>query len=203
MSESEKARNLEQDLESPQDPAHFQSQAKTQPRAQSKAYVDPSLLQDEETDKASAELAETKDKLLRALAELENLRRRTERDIKDASSYAITKFANDVLAIADNLRRALEASPPEIKTDKIAAPLLEGVEITERALLQTLERYGVKPIEAMGTKFDPHLHQAMFEIEKEGVEPGIVVQVMQPGYTIHDRTLRPAMVGVSKAKSTS
>lgn len=163
------------------------------------AYVDPSLLQDDDIEKLKAENAETKDKLLRAMAELENQRRRFERDLKDSSAYAISKFARDVLGIADNLRRALESAPVEIRTDQIAASLLEGVEITERALLQTLERYGVKQIEAMGAKFDPHLHQAMFEIESADATPGTVVQVMEKGYTIGDRTLRPAMVAVAKA----
>jgi molecular chaperone GrpE len=172
---------------------------KTEAPAASKAYVDPSLLQDNGT--AETELIEIKDKLLRALAELENQRRRAERDLKDTSTYAIAKFATDILGIADNLRRALEASPPEIKSDKIAAPLLEGVELTERSLLQTLERYGVKQIEALGGKFDPHLHQAMFEIESDA-DPGTVVQEMQKGYTIGERTLRPALVGVAKAKSS-
>lgn len=166
------------------------------------AYVDPSILAEAEASDATAELAETKDKLLRAMAELENQRRRHERDLKDASSYAVAKFATDMLGIADNLRRALEASPPEIRSDKIAAPLLEGVEITERALLQTLERYGVKSIEAMGSKFDPHLHQAMLEMESDE-PPGTVVMEAQKGYTIHERTLRPAMVGVAKAKSST
>jgi molecular chaperone GrpE len=175
---------------------------KTETAAESKAYVDPSILQDDNPDKLSAELAETKDKLLRAMAEIENQRRRFERDLKDTSTYAIAKFATDMLGIADNLRRALEASPPEIKTDKIAAPLLEGVELTERALLQTLERYGVKQIEAMGSKFDPHLHQAMYEVEGEA-EPGTIVHEVQKGYTIGERTLRPAMVGVAKAKASS
>jgi molecular chaperone GrpE len=173
---------------------------KSEEPAQPKPYVDPSLMQDNDGDRLAAELAETKDKLLRAMAEIENQRRRFERDLKDTSTYSITKFATDMLGIADNLRRALEASPPEIKTDKIAAPLLEGVELTERALLQTLERYNVKPIEAIGQKFDPHLHQAMYEVEGEA-EPGTIVHEVQKGYIIGDRTLRPALVGVAKAKS--
>ena len=128
---------------------------KTEEPQQPKPYVDPSLMQDNDGDKLSAELAETKDKLLRAMAEVENQRRRFERDLKDTATYSVTKFATDMLGIADNLRRALEASPPEIRDDKIAAPLLEGVEITERALLQALgkhlcEFWDRRPIPSIG-----------------------------------------------------
>lgn len=170
------------------------------PQAASKAYVDPSFLEDNDSEKLKAEVAELKDKFLRSAAELENQRRRAERELKDASTYAVSKFAHDMLAIADNLRRAIETAPAEAKSDPLAVPILEGVELTERALLQTLERYGVKRIEAMGAKFDPHQHQAMFEIESDAA-PGTVVQTMQTGYTIGERVLRPAFVGVAKAKA--
>ncbi len=182
-----------------------ESQTSEAPQAavQPKPYVDASLMQDSDAGKQEQELVDTKDKLLRAMAELENQRRRTERDLKDASSYAVAKFAGDMLGIADNLRRALESATPETKADKLAAAVLEGVEITERALLQTLERYGVKPIAALGAKFDPNLHQAMYEAESAETAPGTVVHEVQKGYTIHDRTLRPSMVGVAKAKAAS
>lgn len=171
--------------------------------APSKPYVDPSLLNEESDKDLTAELEEMKDKYLRAMAEVENQRRRSERDLKEASTYAIAKFANDMVSIADNLRRALDTVPEEAKIHKATSSILEGVELTERSLLQVLERYGVKKIEAMGTKFDPHQHQAMFEIESKEASPGTVVQIVQTGYMIGDRVLRPALVGVAKAASSA
>lgn len=147
-----------------------------------------------------AELAGERDKLLRAHAEMENLRRRTAREITDARQYAITSFARELLAVADNLRRALDTVPAEKRAEGGAAlpAFAEGVEMTERELLRVLAKHGVKPIEAAGQKFDPHTHQAMFEVEDASVPAGTVVQVLQPGYAIGERMLRPAMVGVSK-----
>jgi molecular chaperone GrpE len=167
--------------------------------AEPKAYVDPSVAAEVEVERLAAEAAELKDKLLRTLADMENLRRRTEREVKDANTYAVTRFARDMLGVADNLRRAIEAAPPEAREDGSAAKaLLDGVELTEKALLQTFERFGVKPIEAEGKKFDPNLHQAMFEVPNAEVPAGTVVQVMQAGFAIADRVLRPALVGVAK-----
>jgi molecular chaperone GrpE len=163
------------------------------------SWVDPAILAEAEAEKLRAEVADLKDKVLRTLAEMENLRRRTEREVKDAGTYAVTKFARDMLAVADNLRRAIETAPAEARAEGSAAkPVLEGVELTERALLQTFERHGVKPIEAVGAKFDPNLHQAVFEIPNPDVPNGTVLQVMQSGYVIADRVLRAAMVGVAK-----
>jgi molecular chaperone GrpE len=130
---------------------------------------------------------------------MENLRRRTEREVKDAGTYAVTKFARDMLAVADNLRRAIESAGAEARIEgSPAKALLDGVEITEKALLQALDRYGVKAVEAMGVKFDPNLHQAMFEVPNPDVPNGTVVQVVQQGFVIADRVLRPALVGVAK-----
>jgi molecular chaperone GrpE len=172
---------------------------KTNGTETSSAWVDPEILAEAETEKLKGEVADLKDKLLRALADMENLRRRTEREVKDAGTYAVTKFARDMLGVADNLRRAIETAPPEARGDGSAAkPILKGVELTERTLLQTLERHGVKPIEAAGAKFDPNLHQAVFEVPNPEVPSGTVVQVMQSGYVIADRVLRAAMVGVAK-----
>jgi molecular chaperone GrpE len=149
---------------------------------------------------ATREVAELKDRLLRALAEMENQRRRSERDVADARAYAISAFARDLLAVADNMRRALDAVGTDARTQ--AEPglkaLIEGVELTERELINAFERHGVKKLAAEGGRFDPHRHQAMFEIPEPSVPPGTVVQVVQPGYTIGDRVLRPAMVAVSK-----
>jgi molecular chaperone GrpE len=146
------------------------------------------------------EAAELKDRLLRTLAEMENLRRRTEREVADARTYGVTNFARDILAVADNMERALKALDDEIreKADAGVKALLDGVELTERELIKAMEKHGVKKLEPQGQKFDPNLHQAMFEIPDDSVPAGTVVQIMQPGYTIGERVLRPALVGVSK-----
>jgi molecular chaperone GrpE len=142
-----------------------------------------------------------KDKLLRTLAEMENLRKRTAREITDARLYGVTGFARDVLAVADNMHRALEAIDPELRErgDAKVKALIEGVELTERELLNTLEKHGVRKFSPTGEKFDPNVHQAMFEMEHPGMSPGHVAQVIQAGYMLGDRVLRPAMVGVAKA----
>lgn len=141
-----------------------------------------------------------KDRALRAAAEMENLRRRTAREIQDARTYAVANFARDMLSVSDNLARTLEAIPAEAKAagDAGFKALVEGVEITERAMLSALERHGVKKLEPQGEKFDPNFHQAMFEVPNPDVPANTVVQVVQPGYSIGERVLRPAMVGVSK-----
>jgi molecular chaperone GrpE len=150
---------------------------------------------------AQREAADYRDKLLRTLAEMENLRKRTEREIADARAYGITGFARDVLAVADNMHRALETIDPELResADAKVKSLIEGVELTERELLKTLEKHGVKKFSPEGQKFDPNVHQAMFEMEHPELPPGHVAQVMQAGYMIGERVLRPAMVGISKA----
>ncbi len=147
-----------------------------------------------------AENAELRDRFLRLAAEMDNLRRRTERELKDAKAYAVTAFARDMLSVSDNLRRALEALPDEARAaaDTGLSALVEGVEMTERGMLSTLERHGVRKIDAEGQKFDPNFHQAMFEIPNADVPNNTVVQVVQAGYAIGDRVLRPAMVGVAK-----
>ncbi|MGA1831344.1 nucleotide exchange factor GrpE [Rhizobium wenxiniae] len=151
-------------------------------------------------DVLKAENSELRDRFLRLAAEMDNLRRRTERDVKDAKSYAVSGFARDMLAVSDNLRRALDAVPADQRSgaDATLTTLLEGVEMTERAMLSALERHGVKKIDAEGEKFDPNFHQAMFEIPNPAVPNNTVVQVVQAGFTIGDRVLRPAMVGVAK-----
>ena len=146
-----------------------------------------------------AEKADLRDKLLRSLADVENVRRRSEREASDARTYAITGFARDMLTVADNIRRALESVPEDVRqAEGPMKALIEGIELTERDLLKTLERHGVRAVEPQGQKFDPHLHQAMFEVPNPEVPNGTVVQVMQTGYTIGDRVLRPALVGVAK-----
>lgn len=143
---------------------------------------------------------ELKDRALRVAADMENLRRRTARDVHDARSYAIANFARDMLSVSDNLGRALDAIPAEVKASGDAGfkALIEGVELTERAMLAALERHGVKKLQPEGEKFDPNFHQAMFEVPNPDVPANTVVQVVQSGYSIGDRVLRPAMVGVAK-----
>ncbi len=166
--------------------------------------VEGSEARDEQPDSSSiaaleAEKADLKERLMRALAEMENLRRRSEREAADARNYAITGFARDTLTVADNIRRALESVPKgdDVVSDALR-PLIEGIELTERDLLKTLTRHGVKLLEPQGQKFDPNMHQAMFEVPDEAVQSGTVVQVIQSGYSIGDRVLRPALVGVAK-----
>jgi molecular chaperone GrpE len=146
------------------------------------------------------EVAEARDRWMRALAEMENLRRRTEREIADARAYGIANFARDILAVADNMDRALKALDDELreKADAAVKALLDGVELTERELHKVLEKHGVKKLEPAGEKFDPNFHQAMYEVPDPSVPAGTVVQVVQAGYTIGDRVLRPALVGIAK-----
>jgi molecular chaperone GrpE len=146
------------------------------------------------------ENAELKDRLLRLAAEMENVRKRLGREIEDTRAYAITKFARDMLTATDSLSRALLVLPPETR-DTAEGPLkslIDGIELTEREMQRLLAVHGVKPIEAEGQKFDPHKHQAMFEVPDPTRPEGTVVQVVQTGYAIGDRVLRPAMVGVAK-----
>ncbi len=154
---------------------------------------------------ARSEAAEFKDKLLRTLAEMENLRKRTEREVIDARLYGIAGFARDVLAVADNMHRALEAIGPELRegADAKVKALIEGVELTQRELLKVLEKNGVKKFSPQGEKFDPNVHQAMYEVPTSDQTPGQVAQVIQAGYMIGDRVLRPALVAVSKAAPNS
>lgn len=144
--------------------------------------------------------AELKDRLLRTLADMENLRKRTAREVADAELRGITSFARDLLGVADNMRRALDAVTPEARKNAQAAvtALIDGVELTERELLKALEKNRVRQFAPQGAKFDPNLHQAIFEVPDATVPAGHVVQVVQPGYMIGDRVLRPALVGVSK-----
>ena len=153
-----------------------------------------------EVETLAREAAEARDRWMRALAEMENLRRRTEREIADARAYGIANFARDILAVADNMDRALKALDDELreKADAAVKGLLDGVELTERELHKVLEKHGVKRLEPAGEKFDPNFHQAMYEVPDASVPAGTVVQVVQAGYTIGDRVLRPALVGISK-----
>lgn len=155
---------------------------------------------DVEIAQLKEEAAALKDRLLRTAADMDNLRKRAEREKAEATLYAATNFARDLLSVADNMGRALAAVTPEVRADAVAANLLAGVELTERELLNVFQRYGIRKVETVGTKFDPNFHQALFELPTKEHPPGTVVQEMQSGFAIGERCLRPAMVGVAKAE---
>jgi molecular chaperone GrpE len=166
----------------------------------SKPYIMPDDPEEGSVEALAKEVADSRDKMLRTLAEMENLRQRTRREVADAKTYGITGFARDILDIADNLQRALDAVPVEAKVtaDPGLKALMEGVELTERSLLNTLEKNGVRKFDPSGERFDPNFQQAMYEVPDPSVPAGTVVQVVQAGYMIGERVLRPALVGVSK-----
>lgn len=167
---------------------------------EAEGFADPMAFLAAELDKAETEKSEMKDQALRLAAEMENLRRRTQKDVKDAREFSIAGFAKEMLAVSDNLRRALEAIPQESKDSDDAGfkALIEGVEMTERSMAQGLEKFGVKKLSPMNEKFNPNLHQAMFEMPNTEVPNNTILQIVQDGYVIGERCLRPAMVGVSK-----
>jgi molecular chaperone GrpE len=168
-------------------------------KAEAPADGDPGRKLGADLDALLVENAEMRDRLLRTLADMENLRRRTEREKADTARYAITNFARDVLTVGDNLKRTMDHVPAEAAAqDPALKTFLEGVELTERELLNVLERHGVTRIEPLGQRFDPNFQQAMFEVQNPDVAEGTVVDVMQAGYAIGDRCLRPALVAVAK-----
>jgi molecular chaperone GrpE len=166
----------------------------------SKPYIMPDDPEEGSVEALAKEAADARDKMLRTLAEMENLRKRTAREVSDARTYGISGFARDVLDIADNLQRALDAVPVEARAaaDPGLKALIEGVELTERSLHNALEKNGVRKFDPAGEKFDPNVHQAMYEIPDPSVPAGTIAQVIQSGYMIGDRILRPALVGVAK-----
>jgi molecular chaperone GrpE len=166
----------------------------------SKPYIMPDDPETGSVEALTKEAADARDRMLRTLAEMENLRKRTAREVADARMYGISGFARDVLDIADNLQRALDAVPAETRANADAGlkSLIEGVELTERSLINTLDKNGVKKFDPTGEKFDPNFQQAMYEVPDTSVPSGTVVQVVQAGFMIGDRVLRPALVGVSK-----
>ncbi|MGZ5849998.1 MAG: nucleotide exchange factor GrpE [Methyloceanibacter sp.] len=170
------------------------------PKAEAQdANADASVQVGAELNALLLENADMRDRLLRTMADMENLRRRTEREKADTARYAISNFARDVLTVGDNLKRTIEHVPAGAAAqDPALKSFLEGVEITERELLNALERHGVTRIEPLGQRFDPNCHQAMYEVQDANVPEGTVVDVMQAGYTIGDRCLRPALVAVAK-----
>jgi len=174
--------------------------AASQPEDQAAPQEAPATPSADPAAAAAQEAAGLRDRLLRALAEMENLRKRTEREVVDARLYGVTTFARDILTVADNMHRALNALDVELRAQADAGikALLDGVELTERELLNVLEKHGVKKLEPIGQKFDPHRHQAMYEVPDTSVPAGHVVQVVQAGYLIGERVLRPALVAIAK-----
>ena len=168
--------------------------------AASAGFSNPLEFLNAELEKAEAEKAELKDRLMRMVAEMENLRKRTARDVADAREYSISRFAGEMLAVSDNLRRALDTIPHEARDagDAGFKALIDGVELTERAMLQALEKSGVRRVSPKGERFDANFHQAMFEIPNPEVPHNTVIEVVQDGFVIGERMLRPAMVGVSR-----
>jgi molecular chaperone GrpE len=187
---------MNDDLPNPENPEHADIDA---PPVDDGAHIPSAGAPEAELAALRKEAGDLKDQLLRALAETENVRRRAQRDKDDAAKYAINNFAREVVEVADNLRRALDAIPAEaLASDEALRSLHEGVLATERQLEQSLERQSIAKIWPMGERFDSNLHQAMFEVPGTGQPNGVVVQVLQAGYTLHGRLLRPAMVGVAK-----
>lgn len=165
------------------------------PTEAASADPDPFLV----IQKLQQENTELKDKVLRTLADMENLRRRTEKEVADAKLYGVASFARDMLTFADNIQRSVANIPAGLRDNAgVAATLVEGLELTERDFLSRLARHGVKKLEPQGVKFDPNRHEALFEVPDESVPNGTVVQVIEDGYAIGDRVLRPAKVGVSR-----
>ena len=148
--------------------------------------------------KLNEEISNLKDQRLRAIAELENFRKRAEKDQSDALKYGVANFAKEIINIKDNIERAQSSISDEIKTNEAVKSVVEGLDLIAQATVSTFEKIGIKKVESINQKFDHNLHQAMMEIEKDEMEPGTIVQEILPGYTLHDRLLRPAMVGVSK-----
>ena len=148
--------------------------------------------------KLNEEISDLKDQRLRAIAELENFRKRAEKDQSDALKYGVTNFAKEIINIKDNIERAQSSISDDVRTNEIVKSVVEGLDLIAQATVSTFEKIGIKKVESINQKFDHNLHQAMMEIEKDEIEPGTIVQEILPGYTLHDRLLRPAMVGVSK-----
>jgi molecular chaperone GrpE len=188
------------DKTDPREADEDQAKLADSPKAETPgASTDPGLEVGADLTALLTENAEMRDRLLRTMADMENLRRRTEREKTDTARYAISNFARDVLTVGDNLKRTIDHVPAEAAAqDPALKSFLEGVELTERELLNVLDRHGVTRIEPLGARFDPNCHQAMYEVQNPDVPEGTVVDVMQAGYVIGDRCLRPALVAVAK-----
>jgi molecular chaperone GrpE len=174
------------------------TEPQAKPPSEEPDNVPDNAASNEAADPAQAEIAKLKDQLLRALADAENTRRRAQKEREDTAKYATANFAKEILAVSDNFHRALEAVPKDIGKNEELKNLLVGIEATERQLSAVLGRFGIRKLEPLGQPFDPNFHRVMMEIDDPDKAPGTVVQVLQPGYVIHDRLLREALVAVAK-----
>jgi molecular chaperone GrpE len=191
MNEENNKKTEEQDLETPT--SETKEQASEQDQETEKVETSEDII-----EKLNEEISSLKDQRLRAIAELENFRKRAEKDQSDALKYGISNFAKEIINISDNIERAQSSIPEEAKNNETIKPVIEGIDLIAQSVVTTFEKIGIKKIESFNEKFDHNLHQAMMEIENDDLEPGTIVQELIPGYTLHDRLLRPAMVGVSK-----
>ena len=192
MSEEKKTKLEEQDLENPT--SEKEEQVSESPKEKEEEEIAPEDL----IEKLNEEITDLKDQRLRAIAELENFRKRAEKDQSDALKYGISNFAKEIINIRDNIERAQSSISEEAKNNEAIKSVIEGIDLIAQSVVSTFEKIGIKKIESLNQKFDHNLHQAMMEIEDDDLEPGTIVQELIPGYTLHDRLLRPAMVGVSK-----
>lgn len=182
----------EQELENPT--SEKEEQVSESPKEKEEEEIAPKDL----IEKLNEEITDLKDQRLRAIAELENFRKRAEKDQSDALKYGISNFAKEIINIRDNIERAQSSISEEAKNNEAIKSVIEGIDLIAQSVVSTFEKIGIKKIESLNEKFDHNLHQAMMEIEDDDLEPGTIVQELIPGYTLHDRLLRPAMVGVSK-----
>ena len=192
MSEENNNKLEEQDLENPT--SEKEEQASEEPKDQEEAEISPEDL----IEKLNEEIVGLKDQRLRAIAELENFRKRAEKDHSDALKYGVSNFAKEIITIRDNIERAQSSISDEAKNNETIKSVIEGIDLIAQSVVSTFEKIGIKKIESLNERFDHNLHQAMMEIENDELDPGTIVQELIPGYTLHDRLLRPAMVGVSK-----
>ena len=192
MSEENNNKLEEQDLE------NLTSEKEEQVSEESKDQEEAEISPEDLIEKLNEEITSLKDQRLRAIAELENFRKRAEKDQSDALKYGISNFAKEIINIRDNIERAQSSISDEAKNNEAIKSVIEGIDLIAQSVVSTFEKIGIKKIESLNEKFDHNLHQAMMEIENEELEPGTIVQELIPGYTLHDRLLRPAMVGVSK-----
>ena len=192
MSEEKNNKLEEQDLENPT--LEKEEQVSEEPKDQEEAEISPEDL----IEKLNEEITGLKDQRLRAIAELENFRKRAEKDQSDALKYGISNFAKEIINIRDNIERAQSSISDEAKNNEAIKSVIEGIDLIAQSVVSTFEKIGIKKIDSLNEKFDHNLHQAMMEIENDELDPGTIVQELIPGYTLHDRLLRPAMVGVSK-----
>ena len=191
MNEENNNKVEEQDLETPT--SETTEQAPEQEQETEEVETSEDIIA-----KLNEEITNLKDQRLRAIAELENFRKRAEKDQSDALKYGVSNFAKEIINISDNIERAQSSIPEEAKNNETIKPVIEGIDLIAQSVVTTFEKIGIIKIESLNEKFDHNLHQAMMEIEKDDLEPGTIVQELIPGYTLHDRLLRPAMVGVSK-----